>query len=83
MDSERAMSVQTALEWLQDCARETAAAIDETALEHRVMALFRAEDLEGLAELMRLSKLDKEFLADLGHFIARWSRRLQQGGTDL
>ncbi|MCY0874994.1 MAG: hypothetical protein OWT28_01740, partial [Firmicutes bacterium] len=75
-----AQSIKTALEWLQDCSRETAVTVDEGALESRVMDLFRAEDMDGIAKLMRHSKMGKEFLVDLDHFIARWMTRMQAEG---
>lgn len=67
--------LENALEWLGDCARETAVAVEDNKLEERVMDLFRAEDVDGLARLMQKSKLEKEFLDDLSHFIARWVKR--------
>lgn len=77
MITEQTLGIQTAIEWLQDCARETAVSLEDARLEGKVMDLFRSEDVDGLARLMKQSKLEKEFLADLGHFIARWSSRMQ------
>jgi hypothetical protein len=48
----------------------------ETELEERVMALFRAEDLEGLQTLMRQCRLERRFADDLQQFVERWRRQL-------
>lgn len=80
MSNDMTQGIKTALEWLQDCARETAVTVDEGSLEARVMELFRSEDMDGIARLMQQSKLGKEFIADLEHFIARWSTRIRTEG---
>lgn len=80
MQTTTMQSIKTALEWLQDCARETAVTVEEGSLETRVMELFRAEDMDGIAKLMQQSRLGKEFLVDLEHFITRWTTRMRTEG---
>lgn len=70
-----------ALRTLQTYADETAAAYSDASLADRVMALFRAEDLEGISKLMMEHKLEQEFVDDLEKFIGRWRRRVQNGNS--
>ncbi|MCY0869192.1 MAG: hypothetical protein OWT27_01210 [Firmicutes bacterium] len=64
------------------CARLEAVAHDivrmasDAELEERVMALFRAEDLEGLQTLMRQCRLERRLADDLQQFVERWRRQI-------
>lgn len=70
-------SIGFALELLQDCAREAAATASAEDLSEHVMVLFRNEDMDGIAALMKRTRMEREFLTDLQAFIAKWGTRVQ------
>ena len=78
MDRPLPEGLRARLEFLQECAREAAAAVSEEQLSRRVMELFRAENLKGLSELMAERKLALEFRDDLSAFVRRWAGRLSE-----
>ena len=68
-------SIQTILALLHDCYQEAAATMssDDEQVTEKVMGLFRNEDLQGIANLMDQTKLEKDFVQDLQQFIQKWS----------
>lgn len=69
--------IRMTLDLLQDCAKEAAAATAQETLSERVMGLFRSEDLDGIATLMKQCKLEQEFVDELSSFIEKWTMRTQ------
>ena len=71
-------SVQTVLSLIGDCYQEAASTMnrDDEQVTVMVMELFRNEDLQGIADLMEQTKMEKDFIVDLQQFISKWSARL-------
>ncbi len=71
--------IQSTMELLQECAKEVAAARpDEDQLVEQVMRLFRAEDVQGIAQLIQQQKIEKEFASELAQFVNQWQDRMIQ-----
>ena len=65
------------LELLQDCLKEAEQSIDKDALEQKVVAFFRENNLEGIATLMQTRKVEDNFLQELDQFIRRWASQIE------
>lgn len=67
------------MELLQECAKEVATTRpDEDQVAEQVMRLFREEDIQGIATLMKQHKIEREFSTELTQFVNQWQHRLLQ-----
>ncbi len=76
MDGQTSRIAMT-LDLLQDCLREAQGSMDQDQLETKVIEFFRADDLDGISQLMQDRNLVLDFNKELEQFIARWSTRIR------
>ncbi|KUO96901.1 hypothetical protein [Ferroacidibacillus organovorans] len=77
MEEQLVKGIQSALDLLRECEKETAVTVSDTQLSEMVMRLFRNEDMEGLERLMQMKKMERQFVDELQAFVERWSNRLE------
>lgn len=65
------------LDLLHDCLKEAQGSMDQDQLETKVLEFFRADDLEGISQLMQNRNMALEFNKELEQFITRWSTRIR------
>ncbi|KYP80471.1 hypothetical protein [Ferroacidibacillus organovorans] len=77
MEEQLIKGIQSSLDLLRECEKETAVTVSDTQLSEMVMRLFRNEDMEGLERLMQMKKVERQFVDELQAFVMRWSNRLE------